>query len=375
MNIYEYQGKELFREYGIRVPEGFVIDSPEGLKECAAGGVVKAQVLTGGRGKAGAVRVCDDDKAVKQAVSDILGMKVKGHTVRKVLVEEKFDIKEEYYFSIFINRKKKLYTMMFTDQGGMDIESLPHDKITQVDVNPLLGLKSYMVKCLLAPYKLEKDKELSALINKAFELFMDKSLQLLEINPLARLEDGSIVALDSKVTFDDWAIDESIDTSDQDAGDSTEFEANLAKYAVTAVELDGDIIVMGGGAGAAMATADSIAARGGTLRAIIDLGTLPSDSDDPEDVEYACEALRMLPELGAKVIFFNYYFQAGRLDLEAKTLVKAYEGCLDKLPIVTRYKGRMSEEGRQYLREHNVFTTDSYEEAVEKVLEMAKEGK
>ena len=373
MNLFEYQGKRMFKEAGIPVPDSFLASNTDELLEFENGGVVKAQVLTGGRGKAGAIKKCCNDSEVKKAAEEILSMTVKGHKVEKILIESLCDIKEEYYFSVFIDRKKKLFTMMFTDQGGMDIESVSHDKITLVDVNPLIGLKEYMIKKLLFPYGLDRDNALKEVIYKCYDLFTEKQMQMLEINPLARANDDCLIALDSKIILDDWNVDESLKSDDMKAGDLTEFEKNMADYDVTAVEMDGDIVVIGAGAGVSMATSDSIAGRGGSVRAIIDLGTLPSDSADEELSDYAAGAFRLLLTLNPKTILINEYMQAGRLDYEARTIKKAFEESSKTVPVVFRCKGRKSEEAKKILKATNIYITESYDEAIEAALRKAKE--
>ncbi len=368
MNLFEYQGKRMFKEAGIPVPEGILAASAEELSGFSGGGIVKAQVLTGGRGKAGAVRKCANGAEVKKAAEEILAMSVKGHKVGKILVENICYIKEEYYFSIFIDRKKKLFTMMFTDKGGMDIESLPRHEIAAVDINPLIGIREYMIKELLFPYGLDKDGELKDIIRKTYELFCRKQMQLLEINPLARTAGDHIMALDSKVILDDWSVDEEFKQDDMKTGDLTEFESRMSEYDVTAVEMEGDIVVIGAGAGVSMATADSIVSKGGSVRAVIDLGTLPSDSADEEKSDYAAEAFRLLLTLNPKAILINEYMHAGRLDYEARTIKKAFAEASKTTPVIFRNKGRKAEEAVKILEDTDIYVTESYETAVKKAL-------
>lgn len=375
MNLFEYQGKKMLKDGNIPVPCGVLASSPEEILSFKDGGIVKAQVLTGGRGKAGAVRKCADNDEVKKAAEEILSMTVKGHKVNKVLVEDICDVKEEYYFSIFIDRRKKLFAMMFTDRGGMDIESVPRNEIATVDINPLIGLRPYMVKKLLFPYGLDSDSSLKELIYKAYAIFCSKQLQMLEINPLARLTDDSIIALDSKVVLDDWNVGEEFKQENMKTGDLTEFERRMSEYDVAAVEMEGDIVVIGAGAGVSMATADSIASRGGSVRAVIDLGTLPSDSADEEKSDYAAEAFRLLLTLDPKVILINEYMQAGRLDYEARTIKKAFKEASNTMPIIFRSKGRKAEEASVILEDTDIFVTESYHEAVKTALAVSKEAR
>lgn len=368
MNLFEYQGKRFLSDAGIKVPKSILVCSADEIPEINTTVVVKPQVQIGGRGKAGAISICNTTEEVRDTVHKFLKTPIKGHLAKKILLEDKVNIKKEYYFSIFVNRKQKVISMMFTDMGGMDIESVGEENIAFQDINPLLGLQDYMLKKLLSRFSLENPKGVAEVIKKCYTLFIDKKMQLLEINPLVLTESGEIVALDSKITLDDWAIDESIDIKNQDPGDLTPFEKKFLEYQVTAVEMDGDIVVFGGGAGASMATADSIAARGGKVRAIIDLGTLPTDSTDLEVAAYAAEAMRTLLMLNPKVVFINFYFQAGRLDYSAKTIKAAFAEVSKTIPIVVRLKGRMSKEGLEILKDTSMYLTTSYDEGCELAL-------
>ncbi|MEA4847207.1 MAG: ATP-grasp domain-containing protein [Clostridiaceae bacterium] len=363
MNLFEYQGKKFFSDAGINVPKSILISSAEEIPEINRSVVVKPQVQIGGRGKAGAISICNTTEEVREAVGKLLKTPIKGHIAKKVLLEDKVNIKKEYYFSIFVNRKQKVSSMMFTDMGGMDIENVGEENIVFQDINPLLGLQDYMIDKLLGRFSLENTKGVAEVIKKCYALFTSKKMQLLEINPLVLTESGDIVALDAKVNLDDWAIDKSIDIKDQDAGDLTPFEKKFLEYQVTAVEMDGDIVVFGGGAGASMATADSIAARGGKVRAIIDVGTLPTDSTDPKVAAYAAEAMKTLLMLKPKVILINFYFQAGRLDNSAKTIKAAFADVSKTIPVVVRFKGRMAGEGLEILKDTSMYLTASYDEA------------
>ena len=184
MDLYEFQGKRFFADYGVKIPKGVVITSADELPEMPEGAVVKTQVLTGGRGKAGGVAICANSSEIQAAVEKLLGAKIKGHAAKRLLIEEKADIAREFYLSIFINRKAKTPSIMFSDQGGVNIESVPKDRISIVNVNPLIGLRGYMIKQLLAPFAIERKEEITKVIQRIYQLFTDKKLQLVEINPL-----------------------------------------------------------------------------------------------------------------------------------------------------------------------------------------------
>ncbi len=363
MNLFEYQGKKFFSDAGISVPKSILVATVNEIPEISGSVVVKPQVQIGGRGKAGAISICNTTSEVKEAVERHLKTPIKGHLAKKILIEDKVDIKKEYYFSIFINRKSKVPTMMFTDMGGVDIESLSEDNITFQDVNPLLGLQDYMISKIVNKFSLENVNAVKDVIKKCYKLFTNKKMQLLEINPLVLTKNGDVIAIDSKVILDDWFIDESIDLKEQESGDLTEFEKKFMEYQTNAVEMDGDVVVYGGGAGAAMATADSIAARGGSIRAIIDLGTLFSGSDDEESQKREIEAMKTILMLEPKVILINFYFQAIKLNYAAKIIKNAFAEASKTIPVVVRFKGRMSKEGIEMLRDTPMHLTTSYDEA------------
>lgn len=374
MDLYEYQGKKLFREYGIKVPNGIII-SDIGTNEFPEDGVVKVQVLTGGRGKAGGVKVCNTKAEVEDAVNTLLGADIKGHKVNTLLIEEKASIKREFYFSIFINRKNKVPSMMFSASGGMDIESVDKSQISIVDVNPLLGIHDYMIKDLLDRFDIDAKNEISDVIKKAWKLFADKKLQLLEINPLIETESGEITALDSKVTMDDWAIDPDIDVNKQEGGSQTEFERSLIKYGMNAVEMDGDVLVWSAGAGIAMATADCIKAKGISLRGVVDEGSFGSAPPDEEAQREAAKVQQTALTLKPKVILLNMHFQAGKTDQEAHTIRFAFDEAVKngQVKVIARFKGRNCEKAMEVMKGSPIKATMSFQEAIDWTVEAAKE--
>jgi len=371
MNLFEYQGKRLFAEYGIPVPRGTLVADAGQIPLLPAGGVVKPQVLTGGRGKAGAIRSVDTAEQAKELVEHFLKVPVKGHQAEKILIEDKIDIAKEYYFSIFVNRSNKCISLMFSPAGGVEIEGNDSKGISIVDINPLIGLRDYMIKTLLSRFGLYKDKELNALIRKAYNLFTEKKMMLLEINPLVVTKSGELTALDAKIVLDDWVVDDNIREEDrQSSGSMTPFERAFAEVGASAVELDGDIAIFAGGAGASMASADSIARRGGKLRCIIDHGTMPASSEDEATRRQMAEVERLMLALNPKVIFINMFFQAGRLDYECATMKLAFEEAAKTVPVVARCVGRMAVEGRALLASTPIRVINSYNEACAEVIRL-----
>ena len=374
MNLFEYQGKELFSKAGIPVPKGIIVKNADETPDIDGGRVVKAQVLTGGRGKAGAIKKCDTNEEIKQAVRDILAMKVKGHSVKAVLIEELSSVKEEYYFSIAINRKNKNFIMMFSRQGGIEVESLAADKFTTVEINPVIGLRPYMIKELLLSSGLDGNEQLKEVIEKSYELFTLEKMQLLEMNPVALTAADEIMVLDSKIVLDDNYLSGSVEFSENESGSLTPVEAKIAQYGATGVELDGDIAVVCAGAGVSMATADSIVRKGGSVRLIFDTGTLPSDSSDESKRIWASNAYAAVLDLNPKVILFNEFYQAGRLDYEAMTIKYVMEEAAERIPVIFRCKGRMAEAANEIHKDTKIYITESYEDACDMAIKAAKEG-
>lgn len=373
MDLFEYQGKKLFSDYGVHVPGSVLVSCAGEVPALPKGGVVKPQVLIGGRGKAGAIRPVDTADEARALVEYFLQTPVRGHLARKILIEDKIDIAAEYYFSIFINRRNKCISLMFSAAGGIEIESSDPGRIAIVDVNPLIGLKDYKVKTLLERFDIQCAEEIAGTVKKLYTLFTDKKMMQLEINPLVVTGAKEVVALDAKVILDDWVVDEDIRAENQRSGGTqTVFEQAFAAVGANAVEMDGDIIVYAGGAGASMATADSIVHRGGKIRAIIDRGTMPSDSADEAVSRQIAEVEKMMLTLKPKVIFINLYFQAGRMDYECRTMRSAFEEASKTIPVIARCKGRMAEEGRKLLEGSNIRVINSYEEACAEAIRLAE---
>lgn len=375
MDLYEFQGKKLFSEYGIKVPKGTVVTDIDSIPDMPDGAVVKSQILSGGRGKAGGVKVCSSNDEVKAAVKGLLGASIKDHTVNTLLIEEKIDIKREFYFSIFLNRKHKVPSLMFSASGGMDIESVSKDQIAIVDVNPLLGIHDYMIKNLLNRFDIDVKDGISEIIKKAWKLFADKKLQLLEINPLVETGSGEVMALDSKITMDDWAIDPSIDVNKQEGGSQTEFERSLIKYGMNAVEMEGDVLVWSSGAGIAMATADCVKARGVSLRGVVDEGSFGSAPPEEEAQREAAKVQTYALTLNPKVILLNMHFQAGKTDQEAHTIRYAFDEAVKegKVCVIARFKGRNCEQAMEVMKGSPIKSTLSFQEAIEWAVQAAKE--
>ena len=381
MDLYEYQGKELLREYGVETLEGIVAASPEEARTAAEqlGGpvAVKAQVLTGGRGKAGGIKVVENPEDAEEAARQILGMDIRGHTVRRVLVEGGAQIESEMYLSIMVDRAAKKPLVLFSTEGGVDIEEVAEtnpDAIVRLYIDPLVGLLPYQVRELNFFAGLEGDvaKGVGKVLNNLYEAFTGADASLVEINPLVSTEDGRVLALDAKVTVDNSSLfrhREIADMHDVDAADPEEQRALEA--GLQYVKLDGDVGILGNGAGLVMSTLDVVAQAGGEPANFCDVG-------GGANAEKISEALDIVTSnRQVKSVLFNIFGGITRGDEVARGLLSALEQSGSTLPIVVRLDGTNAEEGRQILAENtpeNVFTKDTMLDAAKRAVELARDG-
>ena len=354
MDLYEYQGKQLFARFGIPVSDGRYVTTPEEARTAAEeiGGpvVVKAQVLTGGRGKAGGIKLADDPADAEAKAGAILGLDIRGHVVRKLWLESASEIAKEYYLSITFDRGTKQPLLMFTTQGGVDIEEVAEtnpDALVRLHVDPLEGFQPYHARRLIYGAGVEdpsEQKQIAAILAKLYDAFVGTDAMLCEINPLIVTPDGEVKALDSKFTVDDNALykhPEIAELRDVEAADP--LEALAREKDVTYVKLDGEVGILGNGAGLVMSTLDVIALAGGKAANFCDLG----GGGDAEGVVDALEVITRDPQV--KSIFFNIFGGITRCDEVAKGILAALERMTIELPIVVRLDGTNAEEGRKIL--------------------------
>jgi len=354
MDLYEYQGKQLFSRFGIPVSDGRYVTTPEKARTAAEeiGGavVVKAQVLTGGRGKAGGIKLADDPADAEEKARGILGLDIRGHVVRKLWIESASEIAKEYYLSITFDRGTKQPLLMFTTQGGVDIEEVAEtnpDALIRLHVDPHEGFQPYHARRLIYGAGVEdpsEQKQIAAILAKLYEAFVGTDAMLCEINPLIVTPDGEVKALDSKFTVDDNALykhPEIAEMRDVEAADP--LEALAREKDVTYVKLDGEVGILGNGAGLVMSTLDVIALAGGRAANFCDLG----GGGDAEGVVDALEVITRDPQV--KSIFFNIFGGITRCDEVAKGILAALERMSIELPIVVRLDGTNAEEGRKIL--------------------------
>ncbi|MFM8611405.1 MAG: ADP-forming succinate--CoA ligase subunit beta [Actinomycetota bacterium] len=353
MDLYEHQGKELFAQAGIPVAEGrvaFTADEARAAAEDLGGRVVvKSQVLTGGRGKAGGVKVVDGPGPAQEAADAILGLDIKGHITRRLLVERAVAIADEYYFSITFDRAAKMPLLMLTTMGGMDVEAVAEehpDRLARLHVDPALGYRGFHGQRLMsmAGVPVGERKALAPLLAALYGVFADRDAMLVEVNPLVRLEDDTFLAADAKVTIDDNALHRHPDVEamrDLAAADPQEQAAREADLAY--VKLDGDVGILGNGAGLVMSTVDVIAQVGGRPANFCDVGGGAS-------AEKIATALGIvLSDDKVKSVLFNIFGGITRGDEVAKGLLGALEQTVVRAPIVVRLDGTNAAEGRALL--------------------------
>ena len=381
MDLYEYQGKELLRQYSIETLEGIVAASPEEARAAAEklGGpvAVKAQVLTGGRGKAGGIKVVEEPEDVEEVARQILGMEIRGHKVRRVLVEAGAEIESEMYLSIMVDRAAKKSLILFSTEGGVDIEEVAErnpDAIVRIYIDPLLGLLPYEVRELTFAAGLEGDiaKGVGKTVNNLYEAFVGGDASLVEINPLVFTKDGRVLALDAKVTVDNSSLfrhEDIAELHDVDAADPEEQRALEA--GLQYVKLDGDVGILGNGAGLVMSTLDVVAQAGGEPANFCDVG----GGANAEKIATALDIVTSNKQV--KSVFFNIFGGITRGDEVARGLLTALERSETDLPVVVRLDGTNADEGRRILAENtpeNVYTEQTMLDAAKRAVELVQDG-
>src|SRR5437588_813100 len=358
MDLYEYQGKQLFKKFGIPVSDGELVadasDAARATRELGGGRVVvKAQVLTGGRGKAGGVKLADDPSDAQEKAEAILGLDIRGHVVKKLWIEQASDIAKEYYLSITFDRGAKQPLLMFTTQGGVEIEQVAEenpDALVRLHVDPLEGFQPWQARRLIYDGGVTdpgEQKQLLQIVGALYRCFVETDAMLTEINPLIVTPEGEVKALDSKFTVDDNALYRHPDVAamrDVEAADP--LEALAREKGVTYVKLDGDVGILGNGAGLSMSTVDVVAQVGGRPANFCDLG---GGGDAPGVVD-ALEVITRDPQV--KSIFFNIFGGITRGDEVARGILEALDRLdMSRYPLVVRLDGTNAEEGRRLLQE------------------------
>lgn len=375
MKIHEFQAKEIFSRYGIPVPRERVAANPDEAAVAAAEiglpVVVKAQVLVGGRGKAGGVKRAGSIEEVRSATDRIIGMDIKGLKVHRVLVSTCADIKGEFYVGIIVDRAARVPVLMASAAGGVEIEEVARtspEKILKIPVDPLMGLLSFQARnagmALFGDAKLARDFTIIA--QKLYRIFVEQDCSLIEINPLVKLADGSLLALDAKINFDDNADfrhKEWEAMRDLSAEEPKELEAKAA--GLSYIKLSGNVGCVVNGAGLAMATMDLIKRYGGEPANFLDVG----GSSSPEKMVTAMKII--LSDPNVKAILVNIFGGITRCDDIANGLIQARQMADIRVPIVARLTGTNAEQARAILHNSPVTSAATMAEAVQKAVALA----
>jgi succinyl-CoA synthetase beta subunit len=384
MDLLEYQGKQLFARHGIPVPDGrparTVEEAVAAAKEIGFPCAVKAQVKIGGRGKAGGIKIAQDEDEAREHASAILGMDIKGFTVHEVWIEGASQIEAEYYASIVFDRGAKAPLIMLSTQGGMDIEEVAEsgpDAIASLHVDPLLGFQDFHGRRLAFDAGVDADlvRPVGAFLHQLYGTFVAEEAMLVEVNPLIVTPERTVAALDAKVTLDDNALFRHPDNADlRDPSDEDPQEQMAKERGLTFVKLDGDIGILGNGAGLVMSTLDVVAQYGGSPANFLDAG----GGSKAEAITSAVEVI--LSNDKVKAVLFNIFGGITRCDEVANGLIEAFRqlGVAESgVPFVVRLDGTNDVEGRKILADAdlpNVYTAATMDEAAQKVVELAKEG-
>ncbi|GAC1434073.1 MAG: ADP-forming succinate--CoA ligase subunit beta [Solirubrobacteraceae bacterium] len=379
MDLLEYQGKELFARHGIPVPDGKAADNVEAAvaaaQEIGYPCVIKAQVQIGGRGKLGGIKLAGEESEARAHAEAILGMDIRGLTVHEVWVEGASEIAAEYYASIVFDRGAKAPLVMFSTRGGMDIEAVAEEDpgaIATLHVDPMLGFQPFHGRRLAFEGGVDADlvRPIGAFLAKLYETFVAEEAMLVEVNPLILTPERSVRALDAKVTLDDNALYRHKENAAlRDLSNEDPQERMAKERDLTYVKLDGDIGILGNGAGLVMSTLDVVAQHGGAPANFLDAG----GGSKAEAITAAVEVILSDPKV--KAVLFNIFGGITRCDEVAKGLIEAFNQISPTVPFVVRLDGTNDVEGRKLLAEAdlpNVHPASTMDEAAARVVELSR---
>lgn len=376
MKLHEYQSKRIFAQYGVPIPGGDVAATPEQARQIASRlgkrVVVKAQVLVGGRGKGGGIRLAGDPDEAQQVAGQILGMNIKGLTVKKVLVDEAADIATEIYLGIVIDRTLRRAVMMASAEGGVEIEEVARatpERIVKVPIHPFLGLQPHQGRELAFGIGLPKElvRDFTKIAQGLSNAFVGCDASLAEINPLVVTGDGKLLAVDGKMLLDDNSLFRHFELAEmRDVDEETPEEQEARRHGLSYVKLDGEIGCMVNGAGLAMATMDIIKLHGGEPANFLDIG-------GGAQADKVTAALRIiLSDPNVKAVLFNIFGGITRCDEVARGILEALREVPTQVPMVTRLVGTNEEEGRQILAQADMITAATLAEAAQKAVAAAR---
>jgi succinyl-CoA synthetase beta subunit len=357
MNVMEYSAKEIFQQYGIPTPEGYMVTSPEEIEEVLFPVVVKAQVQTGGRGKAGGIKFAGTTDEAREVAAQILGMDIKGHTVRKLLIERRLNVDKELYLGFVVDRSARKVRCLASAEGGMDIESVPKDKLFSYSfhLEDFLSTEA-MTKMInmLGLCGIHNDTMVET-TERLYKLFTELDATLVEINPLVITHEGELIAADAKLVIDNDALWRHTDLPAPE-DEYTPLEQRARADGIAFVQLDGDIGVIANGAGLTMATLDALRSVGGDGGVFLDLG----GTDDPEQVK---KAFRLMKDAQPRVVLLHIFGGITKCDTVAIGIRDVLEEECIEAPVVARIKGRNEELARQILKDAGLIAAKSLREA------------
>jgi succinyl-CoA synthetase beta subunit len=377
MKLHEYRSKQLFAQNGIPIPKGRVAMTAQEAKliaqELGERVVVKAQVLVGGRGKAGGIRLAHTDQETEEAATQILGMSIKGLPVRKVLVDEAAVIRSEIYLGVTNDRSERCPVIITSSEGGVDIEEVARthpQKIIRIHIDPLLGMQEYQARYLASAIELPREhwREFISISQGLYKTFTTTDASLAEINPLVITGDDRLLALDGKIVLDDNSLYRHPELAEmRDIDEEKPVEREARRYGLSYVKLDGSIGCLVNGAGLAMASMDVIKLYGGEPANFLDIGGGAS----AEKVTAAIQLI--LKDEDVKSVLFNIFGGITRCDEVARGILAALENVDTDLPIVSRLVGTNEKEGRRLLEDADMITATSLANAAEKAVTLANE--
>jgi len=375
MKLFEFEAKNILKEYGIPVPKGKVAmnaNEAEAIaREIGKPVVLKSQILVSGRGKAGGIQFADDVAGAKNIATKLIGSTIKDSLVDSLLVEEKLNLAKQYYASITVDRQAKTYIVLASTEGGVDIEQVAQatpEKISRLWIDPLTGFSEAQAMEMLSQFNMSKDdaSKFASALNTLYKAAMDKDAELVELNPLVKTASGEFMAADARIIVDDNAIFRHPEFGERGAerGEDTPLEAAAKKENLAYVDLDGDIGIIGNGAGLVMATLDLVNHFGGRPANFLDIG-------GGGNVEVTKKGLLLVmskPEV--KAVLVNILGGITRCDVVAQAIIEALKESAVKKPIVVRMIGTNEAKGQEMLKQAGIFTYPNMEKSVEEILKL-----
>jgi succinyl-CoA synthetase beta subunit len=379
VKLHEYQSKDIFSRRGIPIPKGRIAENAEQARQIAAEAgrkvVIKAQVLVGGRGKAGGIKIANTPDEAETLADQILAMRIKGLPVRKVLVDEAIHIAKEIYLGIVVDRAAKCATMMGSAAGGIDIEEVARttpEKIIRIQIDPAFGLQEYQARELAFGIGIAKPlvRDFTTVALGLYQTFIDTDASLAEINPLVVTAENRLIAADGKIVLDDNALYRHPHLEElRDIDEESHAEREARKAGLSYVKLDGNIGCMVNGAGLAMATMDVIKFYGGEPANFLDIG----GGAKADKVKAALEII--LSDPNVKAVLFNIFGGITRGDEVARGIVDGLKSVQTNVPMIARIVGTNAEEGRKILANANMITAETLEEGAQKAVAAAMQVK